>query len=72
MTRLLTAAFKKASRLSDDLQDQIARELLEDIEGESRWDQTLTDSQRQLEQLAEKAAQEHHAGNTTELGFDDL
>jgi len=68
MTRLLTQAFKKASRLSDDLQDQIAQELLDDIEGESRWDQTLADSAEQLDQLAEKAEQEYRAGNAKEMG----
>jgi len=63
MTRLLTQAFKKASKLSEDLQDQIARELLEEIEGESHWDQTLAESEEQLELLAEKAAQQYRAGN---------
>ena len=72
MTKLLTHAFKKASRLSEDLQDQLAQELLEEMEGETRWDQTLADSQETLERLAEQAEQEFRAGKTKEMGFDDL
>jgi len=44
MTKLLTYAFEKASKLPDDLQDQFAQELLEEIERESRWDSTLEGS----------------------------
>jgi hypothetical protein len=38
MTELLTQAFEKASELPDDLQDHLALDVLEEIEGESRWD----------------------------------
>ena len=72
MTRLLSKAFKRASSLSEDLQDQIARDLLEEIEWEMRWDQTLAGSQETLDRLAEKAEQEYRAGETREHGFDDL
>jgi len=72
VTWLLTQAFNKAARLSDDLQDQLARQLLDEIEGESRWDRTLAESAEQLDQLAEKAEQEYRAGNTREIGFDEL
>ena len=34
MTILLKQAFEKASQLPDDLQDQLAQEVLEDIAGE--------------------------------------
>jgi hypothetical protein len=36
MTKLLAQAFDKAAELPEDLQDQLARELLEEIDGESR------------------------------------
>jgi len=72
MTKLLAQAFEKASELSDDLQDQLARELLEELEWEARWEGTLEVSQAQLEKLAEKAMQAYRAGETKEMGFDDL
>lgn len=72
MTKLLTQAFAKASSLPDDLQDQIALELLDELDWEARWGQTLASSQDKLERLAERAAEEYRAGNTRESDFDDL
>ena len=72
MTRLLKQAFDKASQLPDDLQDQLAHEVLEDIAGELRWDTTLAQSEELLEKLAEKALQEFEAGRTRPQGFDEL
>ena len=72
MTKLLTQAFEKASGLPDDLQDQLAIEVIEEIEWESRWDQTLAHSQDKLERMAEKAAKEYRSGKTKEMGFDEL
>ena len=72
MTKLLAEAFEKASSLSEDLQNQIAQEILEEMAWEGRWDQTLTDSQDKLYHLAEKARKEYRAGRTKEMGFDEL
>ena len=72
MTNLLQQAFEKASSLSDDLQDQIAQEVLEEIDGEARWDQTLAATQNKLELLAERAEKAYRAGKTKEMGFDEL
>jgi hypothetical protein len=72
MTKLLTQAFEKASGLPDDIQDQLAQGLLEEIEWEARWDSALDGSQEKLERLAEKAMQEYCSGKTKEMGFDDL
>jgi hypothetical protein len=72
MTNLLSQAFEKASSLSADLQDQLAQELLEEIEGESRWNETLENSQDKLEKMAEKAAREYREGRTKEMGFDEI
>ena len=52
MTILLKQAFEQASQLPDDLQDQLAQEVLEDIAGELQWDTTLAQSEDLLEQLA--------------------
>jgi len=72
MTKLLTKAFEQASSLPEDLQDQVATELLDEIAWEARWDQTLANSQDKLDQLAEEAEAEYRAGNTKEMGFDEL
>jgi len=72
MTKLLAEAFDRASKLSEGLQDDIARELLDEIEWETRWDKTLVSSQEKLERLADKALQEYQAGKTKEMGFDEL
>ncbi len=72
MTKLLAQAFDKAAELPEDLQDLLARELLEEIEWESRWDATLAGSQEKLERLAERAAQEYRMGKTEKKGFDEL
>jgi len=72
MTKLLTEAFEKASALSEDVQDQLAQELLEEIAGEARWDQALADSQDKLDRLAETAEKEYRAGKTKGMGFDEL
>jgi len=72
MTKLLSQAFEKASRLPDDLQNRLAEQLLEEIEWEARWDSTLEATQEKLEGLAEKALREFRAGKTKEMGFDDL
>jgi len=72
MTKLLTEAFEKASSLSEDLQNQIAQEILEEMAWEGRWDQTLADPQHKLDRLAERAEKEYQAGKTKEMGFDEL
>jgi len=72
MTKLLAQAFEKASELPEDLQDQLARELLEELAGEARWDQTLEQSGEALDRMAEQALQEYRAGKTKEMGFDEL
>jgi hypothetical protein len=41
MTELLEQVFKKASALPLELQDALAREFLQEIEWENRWDKTL-------------------------------
>jgi hypothetical protein len=69
MTNLLKQAFEKAATLSDDLQEQLARQILEELEAEARWDATLASSQDKLDQLAEKAEREYRAGKTKEMGF---
>ena len=74
MTTLLQQAFDKASELSDLDQDMLAQELLSEIEGESRWDKTLSSgaSEQLLEGMADKAKKAMDEGRVTEGGFDAL
>ena len=72
MTNLLTQAFQQAAGLPENLQDQLAQEVMEEIEYERRWDKTLAESQDKLDQLAEKALAEYKAGKTKEMGIDEL
>jgi hypothetical protein len=72
MTNLLAQAFQKASELPENLQDEIACGLLDEIEWESQWDKTLADSQDKLDQMAQKALDEFQSGKTKEMGFDEL
>lgn len=65
MTKLLTEAFKEASRLPEDLQDQLAQELMQEIAWEGCWDKSLSASQDKLGQLAEKALREYKTGKTS-------
>jgi hypothetical protein len=72
MTILLAKAFEEASRLSEEAQNEIAERLLEEIEGEERWDATLASTPDVLERLADRALEDFKAGRTKKLGFDDL
>ncbi len=72
MTRSLENAFAKAAALPEPAQEQLAEQLLEDIEGELQWDRTLAESQDLLESLADKARQARQQGRTIAKGFDEL
>jgi hypothetical protein len=72
MTTLLSKAFKKASGLPDSLQDQLARELLEDLDWEGKWETSLKNSSDKIDKLAEQALHEYKTGKTSESGIDEL
>ena len=69
MTTLLEQAFKEAQKLSSELQDEIAQQLLEDIQNELRWQETLANPDVEidiLQQMAQVALAEDEAGKTEE------
>jgi hypothetical protein len=70
MTRTLERAIAKASKLPKAAQDQLGEQLLEDIEGELKWDETLAASQPVPEKLAAKARAAKAKGKTKRAGFD--
>ena len=58
MTMLLSAAFSKAAILPDSLQDEIARELIEEIECEQKWNTSLDKSSGHIDNMALQAIRE--------------
>ena len=72
MTKLLQKAFQEASKLPDPLQDILAKEFIEEMEWEAKWDKTLEESQNVLDTLSDKAKKDFEEGNTEEKGFDEL
>jgi hypothetical protein len=72
MTQLLEKAFKEAKKLSNDLQDEIAHQLLEDIQNELGWLETLANQDidlNVLQKMAQAALIEDREGRTEEKGF---
>lgn len=72
MTKLLERAFQEAQKLSDNLQNEIAEQLLTDIENELKWQETLTDPDINLDvlsKIAQAALIEDQAGKTEAKGF---
>ncbi|HBE20577.1 MAG TPA: hypothetical protein DEG17_06930 [Cyanobacteria bacterium UBA11149] len=72
MTKLLQKAFQEAQKLSNNLQDQIAQQLLADIENELKWQETLTNFNINLDiirQMAQAALIEDREGKTESKGF---
>ena len=67
MTSLLKQAFKKASKLPDAVQDELAIELLRDIEDELRWDETFEKTRDELGKLADKALEDFKRGKSKEI-----
>ena len=72
MTRLLEKAFEQAAQLPDELQDDFAAFVLEELGSERRWNQALEQSQEELGRLADEALDEHQAGSTERLNPERL
>lgn len=72
MTNLLTEAFNKAQTLPESIQDELAQQLIEDIENETSWQITLSKPNSFLEKLAKKALKDSQDGKTKVMGIDEL
>lgn len=64
MTKLLEKAFSEASRLSEDEQDRLAKQVLAEIESEHKWSELFSDSQDELTRLAAQTLKNHRQGKT--------
>jgi len=72
MTDLLSKAFKKASELSNESQDSIAKRLLEEIEDELKWSHSFEESKDKLAAMSEKALKQSRNLKTVKAGFDEI
>jgi hypothetical protein len=72
MTELLKSALAKLQTLPESEQDVIASVILEEIEGEQRWDAAFARSPDVLAKLAASAMAEYDAGKTQELDPETL
>ncbi len=72
MTTALEKAFAEASNLSVSAQNQLAKQVLDDVAGEMKWDKTLANSQDLLEDMASTARKARRRGKTVKKGFDQL
>ena len=69
MTALLEQAFKEAQKLPNELQNEIAQQLLEDIDNELKWQETLSNPDIDIdviEAMAQVALREDEEGKTEE------
>jgi len=72
MTTLLQQAFLEIQKLPDYLQDELAQQLLEDIQNELNWQQSLSKADVELGELltmAQEALIEEQEGRTEDKGF---
>ncbi|MBK9578172.1 MAG: hypothetical protein IPO40_13935 [Fibrobacteres bacterium] len=70
MTALMHQVVQHLESLPDSQQDVLASLLLEELDGEARWDETLDASQTLLAALGNQALVDHANGATDPGGFD--
>jgi hypothetical protein len=70
MTSLMSQVVQRLESLPQAQQEAVASLLLEELDGESRWDDALVGSQDILGQLAQQALSVHEKGQTVPGGFD--
>jgi DNA phosphorothioation-dependent restriction protein DptG len=72
MTSLLQKAFTEIQKLPDSLQDELAQQLLEDVESELKWQESLSAEGIELGNLitmAQEALIEEQEGRAEDKGF---
>ena len=71
-TKLLDSLIQKAAVLPPDVQDQLARQWLAELEDDQRWDEAFAKSADAIDTLAERALLEDQQGKTIAKGIDEL
>jgi hypothetical protein len=72
MSTLLEHAFQEAQKLPTDLQDELAQQLLNDIENELKWQVTLANDDVDMggfEAMAQAALAADESGETEDGSF---
>lgn len=72
MTELLKRAIREVEKLLPDEQDVLAQLILDEIEGEARWNAAFEESAHILQAIGERVWQDHLNGKTTPLDPDTL
>lgn len=72
MSPLLDQAVAEARKLSDTEQDAIAALILEEIEDDRWWEESLARSPGKLAALAARAEEQVRTGRCRAAGFDEL
>jgi len=72
MTTLLESAFEKISALPEMEQNIYAKNLLEEIESEKKWDSSFSESEDILSQMADSALEDFKNNDTKPLTQDQL
>jgi hypothetical protein len=72
MTELMTKLFERISELPPVVQEEIAKQLIEDIDQEIKWQSSLENPDAVLDELGEKALKDSEKGKTKESGSDEL
>jgi hypothetical protein len=72
MSKLLQKAFAEASKLSEEEQDYLASQILEELADEDEFDQKIASTAHLLAGAAREAIAEHRAGLTEELDPEKL
>ena len=72
MTKLLEQAVSRAAEQPENDQDVIASLILQELDDDRAWTETLARNPEKLERLADEARAEHAAGLTLPLDLSDL
>ena len=72
MTKLLKKAFEEASKLPELEQNALAKQLLNELTTENKWEKAFASSEDMLSRLADEAIEEHKQGRTKPLDIDSL
>jgi hypothetical protein len=67
MTKLLETSLRKVAALPQEEQDAIASQIIETLEDEAAWKETLARAREKLRRLAEAALDESRRGETRPL-----
>ena len=72
MTKLLKKAFEAASKLPELEQNMLAKQLLNELAAEKKWEKAFANSEDVLSKLANEALEEHKQKKTKPLDVDSL